>query len=246
MSQEGGSVFPDPVTPEDLIAAGLESVQLAPRAAVGALSVALGVSAKPEGLKTDLDEAAQELSLLAQDPRPVEEKLGVIAGEVRTSLQQLAQVGDSASTEAASAVNDMLPEELKQFGGLTETATTSSASSTDPQSSTTTTYPATVTGDMLASQQTASSVAVLVQQVREARDLLAPDVLPTKMWKVKVVDAAKKMRFRLEQLLQDKERWQGTDDAPALLAAIGELESLVAELESAVSEIETKAPQSPA
>ena len=55
-----------PSTPEELLAAGLESVQLAPRAAVGALSVAMGVVQKPEGLKTDLEEAAQELSLLAQ------------------------------------------------------------------------------------------------------------------------------------------------------------------------------------
>ena len=40
----------------------------------------------------------------------MEEKLGVVAGEVRNGLQQLAQAGDSASTEAASIVNEVCME----------------------------------------------------------------------------------------------------------------------------------------
>ena len=139
----------------------------------------------------------------------------------------------------------ILPPEL-QFQGLDETSADSKdAAATATQNSTSgVAYPPTVTGDLLAAQQTASSVGILVEQVKEARELLAPDVTPTKMWKVKVADAGKKMRYRVTQLLQDKERWQGTDDAPALLAAIGELESLIAELDNAVSAIETKSPPS--
>lgn len=200
---------------------------LCPRASLGAL---LNATELAQALPSEIE----KLQMLAQDPRPLQEKQTILAQEFETSLAGLVERGVVAESEIVASLKQVLPEQFQTLiPQEIRNAAPQSPAVTQQQAQEAFYEEPPLSAEQLSISQSAEELSELkaaVQGVREALADLRSNVEPSRstVLKVNVRDARDSLRRRINQLSPETSSIQGAPVSAATLEA----NSLLAEVDA--------------
>ncbi|DBA93499.1 TPA: hypothetical protein ACH3X3_013598 [Trebouxia sp. C0006] len=209
-------------SPFDILALG-------PRATLGAL---LNAAELAQAMPAEME----KLQMLAQDPRPFQEKQAVLAQEVEATIASLVERGVMAESEIVASLQQVLPEQFQQLipSELRNVAPQSPAVAQQQAQEAFYEEPP-LSAEQLSICQSAEELAELqtaVSGVREALSDLRANVELSRapVLKVNVRDARDSLRRRVNQISPETSARQG---AP-VNDAIREANNLLVEVDAVV------------
>lgn len=209
-------------SPFDILALG-------PRATLGAL---LNAAELAQSMPAELE----KLQMLAQDPRPMQEKQAVIAKEIEATVASLVERGVVAESEIVASLQQVLPEQFQQLiPSELRNVTPQSPAVTQQQAQEAFYEEPPLSAEQMSISQSAEELAELrtaVLGVREALSDLRANTEPSRasVLKLNVRDARDSLQRRVHQISPETSARQG---APVKAATI-EASSLLAEVDAVI------------